>query len=354
MIKSLPESTPKRGSTVPRDPEGDKGSPNTQDTELPQGQPQRTSNPESAATQGTQPVTTSCASSQPGIRQYPLVTLIAHWLTTIFTGLAFAAAAYYAYQAKAQVSLMSETLGQTKRVADSAFAQAAAIPTQIRDIEDANRIARSSASDALAQARRANQIAEENIRESERPWVGVGPIDILAKPLDGQAVKIRITILNGGRSPAIHSNSYALFNTWVYPRGDSRIPLIDDPSLKRCRGSKPKWANDAGGTTILPGVTNVTVDLHSPIVNKPQVDLLLNPEHFLSGEPRELAITNVPRAPAPPNTQQWSFGLFLVGCMNYFDESHAAHRTNWCYFYSPSGYTPNGTFSSCWKGNSAD
>ncbi|MBV8055922.1 MAG: hypothetical protein JO071_11845, partial [Deltaproteobacteria bacterium] len=76
-------------------------------------------------------------------------------LTTIFTGFAFLAASVYAYFAFQQVDMMQKTLQQTIRVADAAATQAAALPTQISELEEANRVTR------------------DNFRIEQRPYIWI-------------------------------------------------------------------------------------------------------------------------------------------------------------------------------------
>ena len=100
---------------------------------------------------------------------YPKLTLTAHWLTTIFTGLAFLAAAYYACQAERQ-------------------AHSADITAQ--------------------QAIEANRLAQDNVRVQLRAYVDPGsskgsPMELI-QDKKGKVVNILLNFPNAGSTPARH------------------------------------------------------------------------------------------------------------------------------------------------------
>ena len=197
-------------------------------------------------------------------------------------------------------------------------------------------------------------LAREQLTYSERPWVGAGPIDIAAKPTEGQPLTVKITLLNSGRSPAVHLISSAILNPVMMPRADygSRIPFIDDPSVISCSTSKPRWNDELGGSILLPGATNQSLNLKSPLLNKTVINIITSTSQTVF--PNDKSLEDIPRTSAPPSTQQWALGLYLVGCFDYFDEFHKAHRTSFCYFYAPSEIEPKGVFNGCAKGNEAE
>lgn len=270
--------------------------------------------------------------------KFPVTKLVVSIVLTVATIGAFVSAAIYAHFAHQQVT-------ESQHLAESAH-------DQVVEAVNANAIAKNAVGRADARAKEANQIARDTLASSERAWVGTGPIDILAKPAEGQPLTIRVGILNGGKSPAVHVQVTALLNGWVYPKDDQRVPFIKE--LPQCRRDKPKWDDTTGGSSVLPGVTNMNLDLKSPALNKTQLDLLLNPTHTIFGGEWSIAMKDVPRASASPDTQSWSFGVFFVGCVNYFDEFHNARRSSFCQFYGLSDYAPNGAFYACPKGNAAD
>lgn len=208
--------------------------------------------------------------------------------------------------------------------------------------------------EANARAREANQTAKDALTESERPWVGPGPIDILTKPTAGQPLTVRVTVVNSGKSPALHVLAQDVLKPIILPAGDLRVPFIGDPMIPECSEPKPQWKNDLGGTIVLPGSTNQSSDIKSPSLNQEIVDVITNkiPTVFTTDE----GLKDIPRMTSSPTVRGWVMGLYLVGCFDYFDEFHNAYRTSFCLFYEPSSVPafPNGVFGSCPKGNSAD
>jgi hypothetical protein len=146
-------------------------------------------------------------------KQYPVATLISQWLTTIFTGLAFAAAAIYACYAHQQVQAMQNTLTQTISLVQSAAIQASAASKAAEAEATAAAAARTVANAAQSQAetnrelanesRRANSRAERALRITERATVE--PIDIRCTTYPGPLTldtQFILTYKNVGNSPA--------------------------------------------------------------------------------------------------------------------------------------------------------
>jgi hypothetical protein len=86
-------------------PEGDKSkdSASIKDEDRPENQKQRARKTQGFGAREPPPTAERAAADKRNAQQYPLATLISQWLTTIFTGLAFAAAAVYADYAMQQV-----------------------------------------------------------------------------------------------------------------------------------------------------------------------------------------------------------------------------------------------------------
>jgi hypothetical protein len=192
--------------------------------------------------------------------------------------------------------------------------------------------------------------------EDQRPWVGFGPIDVVAPPTKGETIHARITIQNGGHSPALNLSPHWVFKPWLSPKNDTGIPLMNESDIRACTQPKPKWSANAGGGMILPGAQGMVIEPESPILNETVVGLITKKAgtyHYgpsgLAGDP-ELA--SVARATA--NTTDWVINLYLVGCIDYFDESHRAHRTSFTMIWGPSGQSPNGGLAAWTVGNSAD
>jgi hypothetical protein len=165
---------------------------------------------------------------------------------------------------------------------------------------------------------------------------------------------VRVTVVNSGKSPALHVLAQDVLKPIILPAGDLRVPFIGDPMIPECSEPKTQWKNDLGGTIVLPGSANQSSDIKSPSLNQEIVDVITNkiPTVFTTDE----GLKDIPRMTSSPTVQGWVMGLYLVGCFDYFDEFHNAYRTSLCLFYEPSSVPafPNGVFGSCPKGNSAD
>jgi hypothetical protein len=150
-------------------------------------------------------------------------------------------------------------------------------------------------------AKNATLVAEEAnrlTRVSERPWVGLGPITILKPLRHGQPLKIRATVQNGGKSPALFLRSYeVLQSTWISLQ-DNHPPIIG--TITECEGKKPAWNKDVSGSILLPGPPEKSFDATSNSLPDEQINFLTR------GTPMR----------GTPGV----FGLYLVGCIDYFDK----------------------------------
>src|SRR6266498_2660031 len=122
--------------------------------------------------------------------------------------------------------------------------------------------------------RKANRIARDALALSERPWVGIGPIAIQSKPTEGESLLINLAIVNGGKSPAIHTSRATVFKPLAMAKEDLSVPLIDDPALVECKGPKPKWSDDLGGMIIMPGATHISFEQKSPVLRGMFLDII--------------------------------------------------------------------------------
>jgi len=194
--------------------------------------------------------------------------------------------------------------------------------------------------------------AHEQMVYSERPWLGPGPIDITAKLTANKAMNVVITIMNSGKSPALHVFPKGILRPIVLPAGDSRVPFIKDPDIIDCSKSKLRWPDNLGGAMVLPGSPSQNFELNSPPLNQESIDILT--DKTKTANVSDEALKDIPRADTSTiGTTNWMLGLYLVGCFDYFDEFHQSHRTSFCYFYKLTSDLrfPNGNFGGCPSGN---
>ena len=127
------------------------------------------------------------------------------------------------------------------------------------------------------------------------------------------------------------------------------------PEIEKCTQPKPKWTNAFWVVRIvLPGVKLLLRPSQSAKLPKGMIDLIAK---IKTPPILTLLISEkfVGRAYSPAS-KATVIDLYLVGCIDYFDESNVAHRTDFCYMYNPFGteFEPNGDFINCTNGNSAD
>jgi hypothetical protein len=195
-------------------------------------------------------------------------------------------------------------------------------------------------------------VAHEQLVYSERPWVGIGTVTLAGKATPGKPIKIIVFFANSGKSPALHVFETLILKPWLYPPNDGEIPLRTDPNLHVCVEGPPKWADDLGGGIILPGATTGQMEYPAPIIANDLMTLLDQPQQKAMIPLAEYADVGRSKTPIGANGQ---FGLFLSGCIYYFDEFRKSHSTYVCSFYIPSESAPNGAiFANCPKGNSAN
>jgi hypothetical protein len=128
------------------------------------------------------------------------------------------------------------------------------------------------------------------------------------------------------------------------------VPFKSD--LAQCQSAKPKWSDDLGGTIVLPNAANLSLDSESGILLDEEVDEILQPASTPSPSSQASA---APTPLVPQMKAEGTLYIVFVGCIDYFDQFHVAHRTSFCLLYNPKGFTsPNGNFVACQPGNGAD
>ena len=185
----------------------------------------------------------------------------------------------------------------------------------------------------------------------QRPWVGITGAKILSPPTEGQSFKVRVPILNSGKSPALYMMQYSVFKPWLKPEDDMSIPLTNDPAIRHCFQSKPTWNPNLTGAMVLPGASGGYLFQESPILDKEKFDVIMKRAPAYTNSP---SMRTIPQSTASEKAERLTLGLFLVGCIDYFDQFQAPHRTGIWYLFDSSGGGPYGDFSNCANGNSAD
>jgi hypothetical protein len=284
------------------------------------------------------PITPDCERHQPA-EHFAVAKLLLSIVLTVATVGAFVSAAIYAHYAHRQIA-------ESQRLARNAH-------DQVVQAFNANIIAKDAVNRADLRAKEANQIARDTLTNTERPWIGPSSANFTEKATAGRPIKISVTVTNSGKSPALHVFERLAFKPWAYPIDDLKMPpFLMDPILGPCMKGIPKWTDDLGGGILLPGASTGPLEYKSPALGDALIKLL-----------------NEPAMPEPiPNAEMASighsdtkssgkivFGLFMAGCIDYFDEFGKRHRTYVCSMYSPSETGQNGALlANCLKGNSAD
>jgi len=160
---------------------------------------------------------------------------------------------------------------------------------------------------------------------AQRPWVGPwgGHEDILSGLMAGRSMKVRVVLMNSGRTPAL--------NLRVAVRlliGDP--PLAPSPALAECGESAVRMPQ----TVLFPDAA-----YSKTVATEAQID--------------DAAVAAVMR-----NDKT----VYLTGCAQYEDSTlswlhFAPHRTNFCLMFVPTSagnYGILGSFEDCPAGNSAD
>jgi hypothetical protein len=167
----------------------------------------------------------------------------------------------------------------------------------------------------------------EQVSIADRPWVGVAGVSITRHMAHSVAMQAKITFNNSGRSPALHLIPHVVL-VRVVPKETAES--IFEKRDKDCIQPKPKWSDIKGGMLYLPGENDGYFNVVSDALPDNEVD-------FLNG------VQGASIAPVP------SLGMWLVGCFDYFDQFHRAHRTYVCRFL-----VEGNDFLVCDRGNDAD
>jgi hypothetical protein len=162
---------------------------------------------------------------------------------------------------------------------------------------------------------------------SERPWIGIGQLQIAQKLAPGQYMIVNVPEENGGKSPALFTVAWAvLFPAFVASKEGQ---ALSPPMPSECAGHKRRWSNRLKGYILLPGIPVVFQSL--------RVSSAVLPNWAIDAVTKEGA--SVP-TPIPSSQPQWFFmpdnaapqglRMVLTGCIEYFDEYRMSHRTTFC------------------------
>ena len=210
----------------------------------------------------------------------------------------------------------------------------------------------SALKNTLIQTTRLADNAETELKYSERAWLGVAVINITQQLASNQAMKLEVPFENSGKSPALHVlNRMVLKPERTFFRTEFEVPLSYDPAIADCYKPKPKWSGDLGGEIVLPGSIGMISHLTSQVFDDDDLSDLAHATPTPQATPSQAAHLPDASPTLAPMPHLGELNLFLVGCVDYFDEFHVVHRTQFCEYYSPG---PPPVFAFCPKGNSAD
>jgi len=160
-----------------------------------------------------------------------------------------------------------------------------------------------------------NTNAENFFEVSERAYLGDRGLTVIQNPSSERQAVVKVSILNGGHSPALNVESSAFFAL-----SNRELNQFIEPENKS--GSK---------STLLPTAELWTnpIATDSSIESKGHIDA---------------AIFN--------GLQHRTYFLYLFGVVEYGDIFGKRWKSRFCYFYVPDQSTNEGIFSNCKFGNS--
>lgn len=214
----------------------------------------------------------------------------------------------------------------------------------------------------IEQTKRLADNAEKQLTYSQRPWVGPGIITVVKPLAHGEPMEITVVSENGGRSPALHEVSLLVLVPKIVPH-DWRTVIKEE--VPDCLKEKPIWDDNLGGSLILPSTgglasSSVASTVKSRTLSNKDVDAILQtptpvPTPTSSASPVSTSTPTPTPTPEPPSlSDAGTINLFVIGCMNYFDEFKQPHRTYVCEWFIPNTATPQTPFRFCNLGNNGD
>ena len=202
-----------------------------------------------------------------------------------------------------------------------------------------------------------NEIMRETFRLDKRAWIGVSGTKPLGEMIPGEHFRVRVKFKNVGSSPGLYVETAAYFSPVIKARDVKRVPLRDLSVLPPCMLPKPQWNERTTGSFVLPGKEHVGI-------NQPTADPMNETtikfvkgreadEPVISPEEWQQFSWSMGVRPNDP-TKKKTVGLYLVGCINYFDEFKVPHRTNFFFRYEHATEEKDRFFSLCKDGHDAD
>ena len=157
-------------------------------------------------------------------------------------------------------------------------------------------------------ATQANEIANQVLAATNRPWIGIDTVDAAA-PQPNQPLTLEVRVRNSGRSPSV--DLQGLFLVYISPI-DSPPALLSEPCTTCVR------------SVLLPnGVTTYKLSVRDAVMTPDEV-----------GRIRDGKDT-----------------MWIVGRLDYRDAEGESHATKSCLFYRTTGIA---SFSACNEGNFAN
>lgn len=173
-------------------------------------------------------------------------------------------------------------------------------------------------------------IMREQLKSQDRPWVGVSQLVVVRPLARNAAMQVNVRLKNWGKSPALYIVPHVILVP-VFPK--QTIEELLNAHDRTCLQAMPNWDDTREGFIVFPDED----DSMFPVVS---LDVGLTPSQidFLN------AVPGATSAPAP------SLGIWLLGCIDYFDQHKFAHRTRFCRFFIPDD--PAHPWGFCPYGNS--
>jgi hypothetical protein len=195
-------------------------------------------------------------------------------------------------------------------------------------------VLRSTLNEAQTQA----QIAQTQLKLSERPWVGIATAQVTTPLSYEQTMVVRVCIVSLGPTPALNVNNVTALvpGPIVSSGGNTTADQVGCTSRRKMEESVRAFAQ---GPVNFIGQSNTVLFPHStecanvlamiaPVSQEPKNKALI--DDILSGRGRQ--------------------ALYLAGCIEYGDSLNVPHWTEFCQYYSPQ----DNQFYLCPTNNSAD
>lgn len=159
-----------------------------------------------------------------------------------------------------------------------------------------------------------SQHQSDYIELADRPWISVNKVDFLQMMEHGKEMIVSISVINGGRSPALE----VVPSLRLELRYGSEVS-VNKSLQSECNKPKREWKDRILGQIVLPRIdNNIKWTVNGPKLIDSDVDAIRETGSIplKSGEVPTQEFANLPR-----------HGLYLTGCVDYFDQFHRPYRT---------------------------